>query len=295
MHKTILTTPIMAILLFSCTENNGKKALQKKETEKLEIEMNGLYQAKLLPLNKSLSPKLNGSLTLVRENDEFIADVRLSGGPKRVLHAQGIHLGERCPDSRDDLNGDGFIDAEEGSLVYKEILIPLDDDLSSQRMGLGIYPVTDEYGYYFWSRNISFTKMLSDLREEDINLTDDYAKLDGNKSLSAVNKVVIIKGVSSTEPLPSSVAGRGRQGPHEGLPIACGVIKKLTHVPGKIDNDSTGIPVPGGETIGGSSGEDDGAIFNRGSTTGGNYGEDDELETTNNSTEFGHTNRDASL
>lgn len=299
MRKSIKASLLlMSVALVACSKSGGGgaglPASSGPSVDNLEIEMNGTYQAILKPVNgKASGEYLNGSLTLVRDQDEFIADVRLSGGPKSVLQTQSIHVGERCPDERDDLNGDGFIDAEEGILAYKEILIPLDDDLNSQRIGLGIFPVTDAYGYYFWSRSVSFEKMMGDLFEEDINPADDYVKLYSGKSLLKSGKVVVITGVPSTEILPDTVLGRGRQTAHEALPVACGVIQKLTTVPGVVDRDYTGIPVPAeGETQGGHSGEDDGAFFpSPGSSTGGvsgNYGEDDDVpETINNSTEYG--------
>jgi hypothetical protein len=284
---------MMSTLIFACSKSGGGGSVKQppKQSDHLELEMSGIYTAKLMPLNKQFSEHLNGSLTLVKEKDDFVVDMRFSGGPKSAMHTQSIHIGERCPVESDDLNGDGYIDGEEGALVYKEILIPLDDDLSSQRMGLGISPVTDEYGYYFWSRAVSFEKLLSDLHEEDINPDDDYIKLNGNKSFHAKNKVVIVRGIPQTEVLPETVAGRGRQTPHEAIPVACGLISKLTSVPGVIDRDHTGIPVPEGETVGGSSGADDGAIFASETTTGdtGNYGEEEEPERTGNSTEFGTT------
>lgn len=299
-QKLKATLLLMSLTLLACSKSGGSGAgLPESVTpsiDNLEIEMNGIYQAILKPVNAKIAGNyLNGSLNLVREGDEFIADVRLSGGPKSVLHTQSIHIGERCPDERDDLNNDGFIDAEEGIQVYKEILIPLDDDLSSQRIGLGIFPVSDAYGYYFWSRTVSFEKMMNDLFEEDINFADDYVKLNTGKSLLNSGKVVVITGIPSGEFLPDTVQGRGRQSAHEALPIACGVIRKLTSVPGVVDRDYTGIPVPAdGETLGGSGGADDGAYFpSQGGTSGGvsgNYGEDDESpETTNNSTEYGST------
>ena len=301
MHKSIKATLlIMSVALVACSKSGGGSGglpeTHKPSVDKLEIEMNGVYQAILKPVNGKVSGEyLNGSLTLVREQDEFIADVRISGGPKSVLQTQSIHTGERCPDERDDLNGDGYIDAEEGIQVYREILIPLDDDLNSQRIGLGIFPVTDAFGHYFWSRSVSFEKMMDDLSEEDINPTDDYVKLYSGKSLLKSGKVVVLTGVPTTEILPETVLGRGRQTAHEALPVACGVIKKVTTVPGVVDRDYTGIPVPSeGETQGGHSGEDDGAFFpTMGSSTGGvsgNYGEDEDIpDTTNNSTEFGTT------
>jgi hypothetical protein len=275
--NNIVTIILLSTLVLSCGKNEKTKEFS-KTNENLETEMAGIYQAILLPLNKQVSGHLNGSLTLVKSDDEFIADVRLSGGPKSVLQSQGIHIGERCPGEEEDINKDGYIDGEEGAEVYNEILLPLDDDLSSQRIGLGIFPVTDVYGSYFWSRATSFEKMMTDLREEDINLTDDYVKLPASMALSPIGKVVIIRGVPKSYELPATVLGRGRQGPHEGLPIACGIIKKLQNVPGEIDHDKTGIPVPSPDYSGGFAGTDDGAIFPTRETTGetGNYGEGDE-------------------
>lgn len=285
---------ILLSLLISCSKGGGggSSATQPpKSTDPLEAEFYGVYQGLLAPINKEVSGHLNGTLALAREKDELTATVRLSGGPKSVLHSQSIHVGTRCPDLSDDLNGDGFIDGEEGALVYQGILIPLDDDLNSQRMGLGTFPVSDEYGYYLWSRTVEFAKLMSDLKEEDINELDDYVKLNPEQKVNLTNMVVVIKGVPETTALPPTVAGRGRQTPHQALPIACGVIRKLTVVPGKIDRDETDIPVPAGETIGGSGGADDGANFPVGTTTGGtsgNYGDDDPPETTDNDTEFGN-------
>lgn len=282
---------LILIFIFSCSEDGGGPSSSSKEvSENLEAEFYGIYQGLLSPINKDVSGHLNGSLTIVREKDEMIADIRLSGGPKSSLHAQSIHIGNRCPDLGDDINGDGYIDGEEGLAVYGSILIPLDDDLNSQHIGLGTFPVTDEYGNYFWSRTAEFGKLLADLKEEDINKLDDYIKIKNDKRLNLKNMVVVIKGVSEKTLLPTTVAGGGRNTAHQSLPIACAIIRKIGVTPGAIDQDETDIPVPSGETIGGSGGADDGAIFPRGGTTSGttgNYGEDGDVpETTDNNTEF---------
>lgn len=284
----LIVVSLTSSLLFSCSKSGGGgggKSSPAPKAEPLEIEMSGIYQAILSPVNKKVSGHLNGSLTLVREGNEFVANVRFSGGPRSSMHIQSIHIGKRCPDMKDDLNQDGYIDGVEGALVYDKIIIPLDDDLSSQWLGLGTYPVSDEYGFYFWSRATSFEKLMNDLKEEDINLRDEYVKLEQNKSLNLVGGVVVIKGVPLTTSLPETVKGQGRETPHMGLPVACGIIRKLTKTPGVIDNDETGIPVPEGETLGGSGGADDGVNFpSRDGGHSGNYGDDDEPDTVNNST-----------
>jgi hypothetical protein len=281
---------VSSVILLGCTKSGGGGGkVEGKKSEPLETEMYGTYQAYLLPVNKTVSGHLNGTVALVREKEDLTIEVRLSGGPLSALHTQSIHIGDRCPTEADDLNGDGYVDGEEGALVYKEIIIPLDDDIGSQRMGLGSYPVSNEYGYYLWGRTTLFEKIMEDLREEDINLRDDYVKLESNKSLTMFGKVAVILGVPQTTVLPETVLGRGRMTSHQALPIACGVIRRLGTIPGQVDTDETGIPVPEGETIGGSSGVDDGAIFVPSETGGttGNYGEEDEPTTTTNNTEHG--------
>lgn len=286
--KLAISLLVSSGILLGCSKGGGGGAKTAGEkSEPLETEMFGTYQAFLSPVNKTVSGHLNGTVAVVREKEDLTIEVRLSGGPLSVLHTQSIHVGDRCPTEADDLNGDGYVDGEEGALVYQEIIIPLDDDIGSQRMGLGSYPVSDQYGYYLWGRTTSFEKIMEDLREEDINLRDDYVKLDSNKSLTMIGKVAVILGVPQTTVLPETVLGRGRMTSHQALPVACGVIRRLGTIPGHVDTDETGIPVPEGETIGGSSGVDDGAIFVPSETGGttGNYGEDDEPTTTTNTTE----------
>lgn len=258
----ILLFSLLASLLFSCSKGGGGSSpTNNRSITAVEIEMNGTYQALLSPVNPKAVQRINGSLTLVREKDEFIADIRLANSAPKNLHTQSIHVGDRCPTEADDINQDGYIDAFEGAQVYKEILIPLDDDLNSQWMGLGTFPASDEYGYYFYSRVASYEKLLADLRTEDINLKDEYTKLGTDKAMNVTNLVVVIKGVPESHPLPETVAGFGRATTHQALPIACGVITKLESVPGTIDTDTTDVPLPQGGTIGGTGGADDGANF----------------------------------
>lgn len=281
--KNIAALILSTSILVSCSGGGGGGGgTGGKTAQPLETELSGIYQAILAPVNKTVSGHMNGSLTIVRERDDVVIDVRFSNGPAKSIHSQNIHVGSRCPNESDDINRDGYIDAEEVASVVNEVLIPLDDDISSQWMGLGTFPVSDDFGYYFWSRATPFEKMMADLRDEDINLKDEYVKIGSDKALTMIGKVVLIRGVPDTTPLPETVLGRGRLSPHAGLPVACAVIRRLNSTPGVIDTDRTDIPVPEGETIGGSSGADDGADFPHQPTTGGtgNYGDDDDDITT---------------
>lgn len=282
-YKNSITMILLSSLVLSAcggggSSGRGSAPNVSSETSNLEEDMYGIYQAVLSPLNSQVAGEINGSATLVREMNDFIAHVRFVGGPTKTLHPQSVHVGTRCPTIEDDLNHDGFIDAEEGAKVYKEVIIPLDGDLNSQWMGGGTYPLSDDFGNYSYSQTGSYDKMIQDLQEEDINPADDLVKIGPDKSMRALGKVVVIFAVPQTTSLPETVKGRGRLNPQEALPIACGVISKVHRTPGEVDNDHTGIPYT--EESAGGNGEDDGANFPSGPVGGeGNYGEDDDDST----------------
>lgn len=279
MHQSLLI--LMGLILLSCNQSGGGKSSPTHVTqEPISIEMNGLYRAKLQAVNPTISPRVNGSLTLLRERGELVAHLRFSGGPASILHVQNVHVGTRCPNIKDDLNKDGYIDAKEGAAIYKDVIIPLDDDLNSQFMGLGTFPVADEYGFYSYSRVANWDKFMQDLHEEDINPDDVYIKQQAKQEFTVQDMVVVVLGVPQETTLPDTVEGMGRLNKYQGIPVACGKISKLTTTPGVIDNDHTGIPLPPDGSMGGSDGGDDGANFSASTTTstGGNYGDDDEAD-----------------
>lgn len=278
MKRQLITTfGITLFLAISCGKNETRKVEAIARKEMLETDMDGIYLSKLLPVNKNIATKVTGSVTAVREQDDFIADVRLARAPGSSTHFQSIHSGDRCPDERDDTNLDGVIDGVEAKQAVGKILIPLDNDLSSQWIGLEKFPVSDEFGNYLWSRKTSFSKMLQDLKEEDINLLDDYGKVSPENAFSVKGLVAVIYGIPEVTKLPQSTLENGRLTRAAAIPIACGVFRKVEASPGRIESDERDIPLPKGDYIGGSDGPDDGAIFLRnGSTTGGNYGDDHE-------------------
>lgn len=252
-------------LVCSCGQGTEKAKAEKTEN-KLQSSW-GSYLGKLVAVNPSETPRLRGSLTLVYK-DDLTASMRLAGGSPSSLSLQGIHEG-RCPVMEDDLNRDGFIDGEEGALAFRGMLIPLDDDLHSQHMGWGIFPTTDSFGEYIWSRVSSMNDLLQDLNEEDLNLQDELIKL-GNKDLELEGKVVVVRGLTTTVSLPDSVAGSGHLSPHASFPIACGKLFKTSKVPGRIEKEGESSFPYGSEYEG--HGNDDEANFPSGDEGGINYG-----------------------
>lgn len=228
---------LLILLLISC----GKESVSQKDSphpsELQAKEVDGVYQGILTPLNPVIDGTLSGAVNVARERDEFVIDVYYTNGRPGVFHPQNIHIGKRCPVEKDDLNKDGFIDVDEAFKVVGEIIIPIDDDISSQWMGLGTYPITDDFGSYYWAKATSYQKLLKDLHEEDINNNDDMIKISKHLPLSLEGNAVLILGAHADEDIPYTVSGRKHLSRHQALPVACAILKATNAVPGKIDRD----------------------------------------------------------
>ncbi len=277
------------IILFSCQEKTTRKntfSSTSTHTEietPIETEASTAYQAKLTPLNGKASGTISGSLNIIRDEDQLIFHVRFSGGPKEAIaHIQNIRTGTKCPTEEADLNHDGFIDIIESMPYFGDTLIPLDGDVNTQKGGANYWPVTDPFGDYQYSEIASYSRFYEDLKKEDNDLNDDLVKLTQEETINLIGKVIVIHGVPSSMNLPGSVATRGPYANFQTLPIACGVITKAPSAPGVLETEPLKFPLPegttpGGETVGGSSGIDDGAIMREpypiepgtGGTTGG--------------------------
>lgn len=255
---------LLLAFVSSCGKSNSNAGLPVSEDRILPVNganIAGLYMAKFVTLNGHVNGTLPGSATLQRRDDKFYAYVRLFGGAPNAWHQQNIHIGSRCPDAGDDLNGDGYIDVEEANKVTGEILLPLDSNLSSQSAGRNIYPVADASGSYFYERVTSFESMFSDLKKEDRNLTDNMTKLDPESALDFTGKVVLIHGTSNTVSYPETVATSGGRPAYQSLPVACGVFEQVTSIPGDPEAEEVPGPVgmPEGE-VSETQPEDDGEI-----------------------------------
>lgn len=182
-----------------------------------------------------------------------MAYVRLFGGAPNAWHQQNVYAGKRCPNAGDDLNKDGYIDIQEGNRIWGEILLPLDSNLKSQKAGKGVYPLADASGNYFYERETSFDRMFSDLKSADKDLNDQMLKLAPDQGLDLEGKVVVVMGTAENSTYPETVASQDQRPAYQTLPIACGVFKRVTRIPGEpYDGDIPGPvadpePIPEGE------------------------------------------------
>lgn len=157
-------------------------------------------------------------------SDQFAAQVS-AAQMDNVTHIQSVNAGRACPTLADDTNDDGFIDAVEGRAVYGDILIPLDQDLSSQVGGANTFPSGSAYEYF---RSTSFITLLNDLRVVDPDLDDLFVKLALGADLALAGRAVVIHGTAAT--LPNTVRTVGGLTSQQSLPIACGLILGVADV-----------------------------------------------------------------
>lgn len=255
------------------------------EPRQFESEAEGMYVAQMNAINNGVGGAISGSLSINKDGSRLIAYMRMNGGQPHVVHQQRVHVGTSCPTAANDANGDGYVDVNEAFAHTGKILFPLDSDISGQERGSSIWPAGDMYGYYHWERATSFERFISDLREPDLNEENDFAKLGPDGALNLDGRVVMIHGAAETSNLPDSVGTRGRLRNFQVIPIACGIIRKVNGIPGQLEDDPSLGAAPGeGETVGGSSGVDDGATvpvdgaYRPGETTGGTTGTTNDAE-----------------
>lgn len=206
------------------------------------------YLAKFHTLNPHINGIIGGSATIYIDSHDTASDyndsyyssfgdsfsqgrkikafVRLFAGSPGAWHMQHVFVGNRCPDSRDDLNFDGFIDIQEAYNVVGNIIIPLDGDISSQKSDLYVFPLSNESGSYTYTKEAGFEDFMWDLQARDRNINDNIVKLGRNEELNLEGKVVIIYGVGSDVVFPETVASYGSRKIFQTLPVACGVFKR---------------------------------------------------------------------
>lgn len=251
MKKSLLLLPLL-VSLSACNSGGGGSSSKRgpHETDEnnpvvidIDAEIDGAYLAVFTTLNPQITSKITGAATFARdkETDEVIGDVRINSAGPKLIHAQYIRTGKRCPIMDDDINADGVIDAQEGEAVYGKIFFPLDGDLSSQASHDGEFPVGDNYGNYIYSRVAKFSSFMKDLRSKDN--ADEYVKLKNIEPLVIEGKVVVVHGVDEAMDLPPTVRGWNRRSPYQSLPIVCGLLKKVIDHPGTIETPNTRVDI----------------------------------------------------
>lgn len=214
-----LNFAILFLLLVSCGKNNSKTAVV---AQMQEAPQDGIFVVTTTSLNSS-THRSSGLVKMTLEGDNFQGKVRLESGEDGI-HMQHILMGSRCPTLADDLNRDGLIDVEETLKASGEILIPLDDDLSRQNPGKDLYPMNE----YLYIQNASFSLLLSDLQAVDEIINDKFVKLASGSRFELSGRPVVIFGIAAGFTLPGTVKSFGLWSKQESLPIACGVLQRIS-------------------------------------------------------------------
>jgi hypothetical protein len=211
---------LFLVLVMSC----GKSVTEDADEEvREEMTPDGTFSALLIPVNERLSSSISGDVKVLKYGDNFSVRVRLknaSGGK----YSQHLHTGIFCPGKSQDTNTDGFIDGFEARKQAGQIIVPFDDDLSSQFGGSGLLL----QGSYSYSKSTSYYLMLSDLHLPDEIINDSIIKL-REKDLPLERRVVVI--YAQGKKLPSTVSGSE-------IPIACGILTRTSDFPSPPNEDS---------------------------------------------------------
>jgi hypothetical protein len=212
--------------LVSC--GNDDKSTRAAFQEEQQQEDQGLYRAVLAPINASATNKTTATVEIKIVGDEVIVESNITGAPSGVKHLQNITTSSACPPASADINADTFVDVAEALPHTGQILLPLDSDLSEQMDGLSYGPIANLSGNYVYRRSTTLTKLLADLQAPDPDSADLIAKLPAGENLNLSGRVIIVHGVATSTVLPDTVSTTGDHSQAESLPIACGVIQRIS-------------------------------------------------------------------
>lgn len=208
-------------ILLSC----GKEAREDSEEEIREsnISNDGTYSARLVSVNGRISNEIYGDVRIHKFGDEFQVNVRVRNAPRGARFRQYLHTGSFCPKMNQDTNADGYIDAYEARSQAGHIIVPFDDDLSSQLAGGDLLL----QGNYNYTKSTSYHLMLSDLHRTDDITNDAMVKLT-DRDLPLERKTVLIYIVGRS--FPSTVTGSE-------VPVACGILTRISEYPQPPDDE----------------------------------------------------------
>jgi hypothetical protein len=208
----------------------GKKVTDSYNVKQLQEEtIDGTYSGILLPVNGNISGQVHGEVKVVKLGDDFNVEIKIEDAPSGI-HKQSLHTGTECPQLGQDGNSDGYIDHYEAMKVAGHIIVPFDGDLSGQEIGENSYPS----GSYHYKESTSYFLMLSDLHLLDEVSNDSFIKLT-ERDLPLERRVVMIYG--KKHKTPASVIGND-------IPIACGVLTKISESIEPEDHSSDGVEAP---------------------------------------------------
>lgn len=216
----------LLLVLIGCGGDKGTSSAPAADKLELQDDVDGIYRAHLVSLNQAYAGSTGGTITVRMRGDEIIVEGAIAGAPAGIKHYQFITTGQACPTAASDTNADGVVDAVEGASAYGPAIIPLDSNLNTQVDGSDFGPIANPAGAIVYRRSASVSNLMSDLFEMDPTPKDHLVKLVPGERMILNGKKVVLHGVSSE--LPATASGMNDLTAAESLPIACGILTRVS-------------------------------------------------------------------
>ena len=184
---------------------------------------NATYVAHIHPMNtKATGVQTKGEARFVVTGDNLTISITADGLPPDIEHWQHFHgftddKDAKCPAASADANKDGIVDLIETEPAAGTTMVPFDSDPVAMDVAHGTYPKASASGSYTYQETVSLKA-----------LTAAFANAVKAPALDLDRRVIFIHGVPATTKLPSTVASLGPIPAHVTLPIACGVIERVS-------------------------------------------------------------------
>ncbi len=222
--KALMILPLLGLVACGGGGGGGSDKAQGETSVAVEA-ADGVYHAHLRPVNPHSNGFLpHGGATFRVDGDKLSVTSYLDDAAS-VSHRQSVHVGTSCPTAAHDRNGDGMVDYKEALKAVGPVLIPLDEDLSSQEKGAEIYPRGSSFTY---NETGMVSEMVNNLYEADPVPGDEITKLSRGQGMKLVGRVVLVHGThAASDLLPATLGTRGSDPANIALPVACGVIAPI--------------------------------------------------------------------
>jgi hypothetical protein len=181
----------------------------------------GSYDLVFESLNESIAGDFTGQGELIIQENFLNIKIKVEDSPADTIHYQHLYAFERCPDLRDDLNRDGFLDEYEIVKKTGTILIPFDSDLTQQEKGYSDHPLSNPSGKYEYENSVNLSLLFDDLLLPELNTQDPFRKLKSLLGFRFKKTILVIFGVHESTSIPETVLTRGHLNQHNSFPIAC--------------------------------------------------------------------------
>jgi hypothetical protein len=205
-----------------------------------------VYQAQLVPGNPGFAAA-NANVTIVVDGDQAGIFIQGSGFSPNNVQMQHIHSGSGCPTIANDLNGDGIVDAVEGTAAAGPPIFPLTLDIAQTAQSGsppnvetgGSYPMSSADGSFYYIASVPVAALESAISSQPIPMPSGTASPTSSPTSSPSSSaagvgssileglVIEVHGVGSDIQLPNTVEALPGSTASASLPVACGVISRV--------------------------------------------------------------------